>query len=53
MRSAPLHAAGLMGLEDQFEQPDHHDQADNENDTGGTAYEFQHADAPFLGVHEL
>ena len=41
MQSAPLHAAGLMGspdgLEDEFEQPDHHDQADDENDADGAA----------------
>lgn len=37
MQPAPLQAAVLVWLEDQFQQPDHHDQADDENDTDGAA----------------
>jgi len=35
--------------EHQLEQADHHDQADDENDSRRTTDEFQHAVPPLIG----
>ncbi|HWH89476.1 MAG TPA: hypothetical protein VNV36_22220 [Pseudomonas sp.] len=43
-RAAPA-PAPLQCSEDELEQGNHHDQADQENDTNGAAKEFQHKNA--------